>query len=234
MTSKGPTSLEWLTPDRAKEFGVHWAALQPPRALPVPPQPKLQRSLQPPPQVIVAWSTEVWKRLIVDRLEQLKVYPPDARERKEAGVVQVTFSLNRKGELVSSRMAASSGYPSLDVASLEIIRKGQPFAPPPTHIKGEEITFSVPIRFSLQEATGLDANNVFAHINRGLAWHKKGEFDKAIADLDEAIRLNPKYVFTYAAAWHGAPRANSKRPSPTLTRRSGSIRNLIGPISIAA
>ena len=56
MTRKGPTSVEWLTPDLAKELGVAWAMLQPPRAIPIPPQPKLQPRLQPPPQVIAAWS----------------------------------------------------------------------------------------------------------------------------------------------------------------------------------
>ena len=39
MTRKGPTSLEWLTPDVAKEVGVAWSLLQPPRAIPIPPQP---------------------------------------------------------------------------------------------------------------------------------------------------------------------------------------------------
>ena len=48
MTRKGPTSVEWLTPDLAKELGVAWAMLQPPRAIPIPSQPKLQPGLQPP------------------------------------------------------------------------------------------------------------------------------------------------------------------------------------------
>jgi hypothetical protein len=53
MTHKGPTSLEWLTPDLAKEVEVAWLMLQPPRAIPLPPQ---QRGLHPPLQVIEAWS----------------------------------------------------------------------------------------------------------------------------------------------------------------------------------
>jgi hypothetical protein len=56
MTHKGPTSLEWLTPDVAKEKGVTWSKLQPPRAIPVPQQPELHARLQPPPEVITAWS----------------------------------------------------------------------------------------------------------------------------------------------------------------------------------
>jgi hypothetical protein len=56
MTRKGPTSVEWLTPDLAKELGVAWAVLKPPRTIPIPPQPKLQARLQPPSEVIAAWS----------------------------------------------------------------------------------------------------------------------------------------------------------------------------------
>jgi hypothetical protein len=53
MTGKGPTSLEWLTPDLAKEKGVKWSKLQPPRAIPIPPQ---QPGLDPPLQITEAWS----------------------------------------------------------------------------------------------------------------------------------------------------------------------------------
>jgi hypothetical protein len=53
MTRKGPTNLEWLTPDLAEEVGVAWLMLQPPRAIPIPPQ---QPSLHPPPlEIIAAW-----------------------------------------------------------------------------------------------------------------------------------------------------------------------------------
>ncbi len=53
MTHKGPTSLEWLTPELAKEVKVAWLLLQPPRVIPIPPQ---QPGLHPPPQVIATWS----------------------------------------------------------------------------------------------------------------------------------------------------------------------------------
>jgi D-alanyl-D-alanine carboxypeptidase len=56
MTHKGPASLDWLTPDVAKEKGVTWSKLQPPRAIPIPQQPELHARLQPPPEVITAWS----------------------------------------------------------------------------------------------------------------------------------------------------------------------------------
>src|SRR3954447_21802894 len=41
-------------------------------------------------------------------------------------------------------------------------------------------------------------NRVVAYNNRGLALNNKGEYDRAIRDFDEAIRLDPRYVHAYS------------------------------------
>ena len=41
-------------------------------------------------------------------------------------------------------------------------------------------------------------------MNRGVVWHEKGDDDRAIADYNDAIRLDPNYALAYnnrAVAW---------------------------------
>jgi tetratricopeptide (TPR) repeat protein len=43
------------------------------------------------------------------------------------------------------------------------------------------------------------------HYNRGFAWQAKGDYDRAIADYDQAIRLDPKHTAAYinrGVAWN--------------------------------
>ena len=65
---------------------------------------------------------------------------------------------------------------------------------------------------------------------------KKQEYDKAIADYDEAIRLDPNDALRTmtTAASPGATRRNTTRRSPITTRLSVSIRNAHAPFSDAA
>ena len=76
MTRKGPASVEWLTPDVAKELGLALAMRQPPRTVPIPAQPKLSSRLQPPPEVIAAWSKWAVAQLRTSAAAALSVVPP--------------------------------------------------------------------------------------------------------------------------------------------------------------
>src|SRR5262245_30143395 len=59
MTRKDPTSVEWLTPDLAKDLGIAWTTLHPPRTIDIPRQPNLNRHQQPPQQVAAAWAKSI-------------------------------------------------------------------------------------------------------------------------------------------------------------------------------
>jgi protein TonB len=91
-----------------------------------------------------------WKTQIVALLERNKRYPPAAQSRREQGTAQVFFSLDRQGRVIDSRLVRSSGASALDEEALALLRRAQPFPPPPTELPGERVDVNVPIRFNLK------------------------------------------------------------------------------------
>ena len=91
-----------------------------------------------------------WKTKIVALLERNKRYPETAQSRREQGVAQVFFSLDRQGRVLESRVVRSSGANALDEEALALLRRAQPFPPPPRELAGDHVDLTVPIRFNLK------------------------------------------------------------------------------------
>ncbi len=95
-------------------------------------------------------SVPTWKSQIAAILERNKRYPPEARARREQGVVQLAFNIDRQGHVVSSRIVASSGSAALDEETLALVQRSQPFPTPPPELPGGEISFTVPVRYNFR------------------------------------------------------------------------------------
>jgi protein TonB len=91
-----------------------------------------------------------WRIRVVGILERNKRYPSAAQARHEQGTAQLAFSLDRRGRVTSTRILRSSGSAALDHETLELVRRAQPFPPPPPELPGTEISLSVPIRFNIR------------------------------------------------------------------------------------
>jgi len=91
-----------------------------------------------------------WKTQIVALLERNKRYPESAQSRHQQGIAQVFFSLNRQGRVIDSRMVRRSGTSALDEEALALLRRAQPFPPPPAELRGQRVDLTVPIRFKLK------------------------------------------------------------------------------------
>jgi protein TonB len=82
-------------------------------------------------------------------LNAYKNYPYDARIHREEGVVQLRFSLDRSGHVLSYDVVGSSGFASLDAEARDMIRRADPFPPIPAEYHGESLDLTVPLVFSL-------------------------------------------------------------------------------------
>lgn len=91
-----------------------------------------------------------WKSHVAGLLERHKRYPAVAQARREQGVVQLFFSLDRKGQVTVSRVVKSSGSAALDQEAMALVRRAQPFPPPPAELPGAHVDLVVPIRFNLK------------------------------------------------------------------------------------
>ncbi len=91
-----------------------------------------------------------WHSQIAALIEHSKRYPPQARSRREQGVAQLFFSIDREGRVLSSRIVTSSGFAALDEETLALVQRAQPFPAPPPEVPGDEIKFQVPVRFGLR------------------------------------------------------------------------------------
>jgi len=64
------------------------------------------------------------------------------------GVTRLAFRLDRRGRVVMSRIAQSSGSATLDQETLALVHRAQPFPAPPVDISDDQLSFVVPIRYA--------------------------------------------------------------------------------------
>jgi periplasmic protein TonB len=132
------------------------AALPPPEPVnPKPPEPTpapvapAPATTAPPRAHASKAQVDSWYGHIVTQLERNKSYPLAAREHGEKGVVELAFSIDRDGHVLSSRIVKSSGYAALDQETMATVRRAQPFPVPPSGLDGDKFDFTVPVKFNI-------------------------------------------------------------------------------------
>lgn len=103
-----------------------------------------------PDTVANAHAASSWQGQLLGRLQQFKRYPPAAQIKRQQGVVQLRFSMNRMGKVLSASIEKSSGYDLLDQEALALIYRAAPLPAPPSEIAGDPVELVVPVQFFLR------------------------------------------------------------------------------------
>jgi len=90
--------------------------------------------------------SNAYNALVFGHLQRFKRYPRGARGAH--GTVVVRFELNRKGDVIASRVTKSSGYRVLDEEALAILRRASPFPSFPAAKPGADDFWTAPIAFA--------------------------------------------------------------------------------------
>jgi protein TonB len=78
-----------------------------------------------------------------------KTYPRRSRMRREEGLVQVRFVLDREGVLLEGAVTRKSGHEALDQEAEAMMQRSSPYPRAPTDLPGDRIEFTAPIEFAL-------------------------------------------------------------------------------------
>jgi protein TonB len=121
---------------------------QPPK--PVPETPPPTPTAPPRQRTASAAAVTSWNISIAKQIESHKGYPSSGLRRRESGVTQVAFAIDRAGHVIDSRVIQSSGYTALDQEAIATLQRAQPFPPPPEGLAGEKFEFTVPVKFTVK------------------------------------------------------------------------------------
>ncbi|MDF7675107.1 energy transducer TonB [Acetobacteraceae bacterium ESL0709] len=92
-----------------------------------------------------------WQSALLAQLEKFKRYPAQAMSRHQEGIPTVRFSMDRQGHVITATLSQGSDYKMLDEEALSLPQRAQPLPPPPDDIKGDIITLTVPIEFTIHK-----------------------------------------------------------------------------------
>ena len=89
-------------------------------------------------------------RTLSAHLNRKKVYPAEARQARQQGIVTVRFTVDRAGNVSAVSIKQSSGHMILDDATLSLLLRVAPLPPMPASMHRDRITLSLPIDYSLR------------------------------------------------------------------------------------
>ena len=87
---------------------------------------------------------------LLGHLNRYKRYPDSARRMRREGVVEVTFTVNRQGQVADARVVKSAGFRPLDDEVRDMLSRAVPLPGVPADYGRPELTVTLPVAFSLR------------------------------------------------------------------------------------
>ena len=91
-----------------------------------------------------------WQGLLIGHLERHKRYPRSAQARRQEGVAQVRFVIDREGKVLSVRLEKSSGHEVLDAETVAMVERASPLPAPPPELARDRFELVVPVQFFIR------------------------------------------------------------------------------------
>ncbi|CAO3404629.1 energy transducer TonB [Azospirillum palustre] len=104
----------------------------------------------PAPSAAPSRAVPSWQGRLLSHLERHKRYPRAAQARRQEGVAQVRFTIDREGNVLSVQLDRSSGVSSLDEETVEMVRRASPLPAPPEEMAKDRIELVVPVQFFIR------------------------------------------------------------------------------------
>ena len=86
-----------------------------------------------------------WETQITLRLADQRRFPPEAKGQN--GAAKVAFAIDRSGKVISETLVESTGSALLDAEAIAMVKRAQPFPPPPAEVRDDTLTFELPVVF---------------------------------------------------------------------------------------
>jgi periplasmic protein TonB len=92
-----------------------------------------------------------YETTLVAWLQRYKRYPTIAKRRGQEDIIELEFTIDKEGNVLSHKILKASTYKSLNKAAIKMITRASPLPPVPTDIQNNKtrFTFIVPVAFRL-------------------------------------------------------------------------------------
>lgn len=87
-----------------------------------------------------------WEAQLLAHLQRYRRFPARARAARQEGTVYVEFRMDRVGSVLSASVRKSSGFPTLDMAALDTLKRAQPLPAIPDD-RPNVLELTIPIEY---------------------------------------------------------------------------------------